>query len=73
MTNFNSKNEEPICSLCNMKIKPWAKAQCDGCGRVVCKSHRPMFDFSGAKPKYINYWLCPECQGRMTRFTNPQS
>lgn len=59
---------DPICPICNYKVKKWARAKCDGCGRTVCKSHRPWFDFSGERPRLVQTWYCPECLAGMKKF-----
>ena len=55
-------NEDPTCPICDGKIKPWGRAKCDVCTRDFCSRHRPMFDFSSGKPRYVSFWMCPECK-----------
>lgn len=67
-SNYNNTDEkgnpvDPECPICHYRIKKWARTTCDACGAVVCRRHRPMFDFSNpAAPKYVSFWLCPSCR-----------
>ena len=59
--------EDPTCPMCGYTIKKWGRAKCDVCEKSVCKHHRPMFDFSGDKPKYIAFWMCNDCKERLKK------
>ena len=65
-----SGDDEPICPICQFKVKKWGRATCDICGSVVCSKHRPMFDFSGEKPKYVSFWMCDKCKENLQQSPN---
>lgn len=53
--------QDPTCSICGRGVKGWARAACDNCGRMVCRSHRPMF---------VSFWQCPSCVQKQQSFTS---
>ena len=58
--------QDPICAECEANgiirhVKGWGKAQCDNCGRTICRHHRD----------YASYFECKNCKEAKRNFLAP--
>ena len=59
---FNLENGAKTCALCNNGYPLRTYAQCDGCKKFFCLSHRPMFQKT---------WFCPLCEKSFSEYLKP--